>query len=142
MRVSSRRRSGPIKAWRDTGHPGDGAVDLRAPDHLAATEQAARAEAEASLMHYARAQGALLADSAWRAGVDAADRRTGAAERLMALAYEKALRGFIMIGAPESVTARRRDLQRGRSLAGVLLEINCGGKVQHAEEKEALRLLC
>ena len=56
-------------AWRDAGHPGRGQVYLRFPAYLAATAAQARAEAEASLIHYYRAQGALLADSARRAGV-------------------------------------------------------------------------
>ena len=56
-------------AWRAAGHPGDGAVYMRAPGYLAATEAAARAEAEASLIHYYRAQAALQFDSLGRAGL-------------------------------------------------------------------------
>lgn len=130
------------KAWQQAGHPGNGEVYLRAPGYLAASADAARDEAEASLMHYYRAQGALLADSARRAGVDAADRRAKTAERLMTLTYEEALRGSVMIGTPEYVIQELRGLKRDLGLAGVLLELNCGGKVPHAKELEALRLLC
>jgi len=130
------------KAWQQAGHPGNGEVYLRAPGYLAASADAARDEAEASLMHYYRAQGALLADSARRAGVDAADRRAKTAERLMTLTYEEALRGSVMIGTPEYVTQELRGLGQDLGLAGVLLELNCGGKVPHAKELEALRLLC
>jgi alkanesulfonate monooxygenase SsuD/methylene tetrahydromethanopterin reductase-like flavin-dependent oxidoreductase (luciferase family) len=129
-------------AWKAAGHPGNGQVYLRAPGYLAATAAAARAEAEASLMHYYRAQGALLADSARRAGVDAADRRAQTAARLNTITYEEALRGTVLIGTPDSVAERLRALEADLGLDGILLELNCGGKVPHAQELEALRLLC
>ena len=129
-------------AWRAAGHSGQGAVYLRAPGYLAATAEAARADAEASLMHYYRAQGALLSDSAGRAGVDQADKRMNTARRLNTITYEEALRGTVLIGAPDDVAARIEALRDDLGLDGILLEINCGGKVPHAKEKEALRLLC
>jgi alkanesulfonate monooxygenase SsuD/methylene tetrahydromethanopterin reductase-like flavin-dependent oxidoreductase (luciferase family) len=130
------------KAWREAGHPGDGLVYLRAPGYLAATDAAARDEYEASLMHYYRAQGALLADSARRAGVDGADRRAATAERLMTITYPEALRGSVLVGTPDSVADQLRGLRTDLGLAGVLVELNCGGKVHHPHEMEALRLLC
>jgi alkanesulfonate monooxygenase SsuD/methylene tetrahydromethanopterin reductase-like flavin-dependent oxidoreductase (luciferase family) len=130
------------KAWRDAGHPGEGAVYLRAPGYLAATAAAARAEYEASLTHYYRAQGALLADSARRAGVDGADRRAATAERLMTITYDEALLGSVLVGTPDSVSEQLHVLRNDLGLAGVLVELNCGGKVHHAHEMEALRLLC
>jgi alkanesulfonate monooxygenase SsuD/methylene tetrahydromethanopterin reductase-like flavin-dependent oxidoreductase (luciferase family) len=129
-------------AWRAAGHSGQGAVYLRAPGYLAATAEAARAEAEASLMHYYRAQGALLSDSAGRAGVDQADSRMKTAQRLNTITYEEALRGTVMIGSPDDVAERIAALRDDLGLDGILLEINCGGKVPHVKEKEALRLLC
>jgi alkanesulfonate monooxygenase SsuD/methylene tetrahydromethanopterin reductase-like flavin-dependent oxidoreductase (luciferase family) len=129
-------------AWRKAGHAGQGAVYLRAPGYLAATAEAARAEAEASLMHYYRAQGALLSDSAGRAGVDQADKRAKTAQRLSTITYEEALRGTVLIGSPDDVAERIQGLRDDLGLDGILLEINCGGKIPHAKEKEALRLLC
>jgi len=129
-------------AWRAAGHPGDGAVYLRAPGYLAATHEHARAQAEASLMHYYRAQGALLSDSARRAGVDGADKRARTAERLNSITFEEALAGTVLIGTPASVGDRIQALRRDLGLDGILLEINCGGRIPHAQEKEALRLLC
>lgn len=130
------------QAWRDAGHPGDGEVYLRVPGYLAATEAAARTEYEASLMHYYRAQGALLADSARRAGVDGAARRAATAERLMTITYDEALQGSVLVGSPDRVTDRLRALRDDLGLAGILVELNCGGKVHHPHEMEALRLLC
>lgn len=129
-------------AWRAAGHAGDGQVFLRAPGYVAASAEQARAEAEDSLMHYYRAQAALLSDSATRAGVDAADRRARTAHRLATITYEEALEGSVFIGSPDSVTAQLRALRQELGLDGVLLEFNCGGRVPHAQEMNALRLLC
>ena len=130
------------EAWRKAGHSGRGTVYLRAPGYLAASAEAARSEAEASLMHYYRAQGALLRDSAGRAGVDQADKRMKTADRLSTITYEEALRGTVLIGTPDDVAERIAALRDDLGLDGILLEINCGGKIPHEQEKEALRLLC
>ena len=130
------------EAWIEAGHPGEGHVTMRAPGYIAATEAAARAEAEASLIHYYRAQAALQLDSAGRAGVDGADRKVMAARRLNAITYEEALRGSVLIGTPNRVSDQLLALQRDVGLDGVMIEMNCGGLIPHDKEKEALRLLC
>jgi alkanesulfonate monooxygenase SsuD/methylene tetrahydromethanopterin reductase-like flavin-dependent oxidoreductase (luciferase family) len=129
-------------AWRAAGHPGEGSVHLRAPGYLAATHAAARAEAEASLIHYYRAQAALQSDSAGRAGVDGAEKRAKSAARLNTITYDEALLGSVMIGTPDSVTQQLRALRDDLGLDGIMLELNCGGKIPLAREQEALRLLC
>lgn len=130
------------KAWRDAGHRGQGHVTMRTPGYLASTAAKARADAEASLLHYYRAQAALQMDSAMRPGVDGADRKRAAAEQLNAMTYEEAQRGSILIGTPDEVTDRLRALQRDIGLDAVMIEMNTGGLIEHAQEKEALRLLC
>jgi alkanesulfonate monooxygenase SsuD/methylene tetrahydromethanopterin reductase-like flavin-dependent oxidoreductase (luciferase family) len=130
------------KAWREAGHPGNGSVYFRTPGYVAATAAAARAEAETSLLHYYRAQAALLADSLGRAGVDGVEKRTKAVERLRTITYDEALQGSVLIGTPERVADQLRSLQTDLGLDGVMLETNCGGLIPHDQEKEALRLLC
>jgi alkanesulfonate monooxygenase SsuD/methylene tetrahydromethanopterin reductase-like flavin-dependent oxidoreductase (luciferase family) len=130
------------KAWRDARHRGEGKVYLRVPGYLAATKEAARVEYEASLMHYYRAQGALLADSARRAGMDGAEKRLKAAERLSTITYDEATRGTVLVRTADSVTDQIRGLQADLALDGILVEIDCGGKVRHEYEMETLRLLC
>lgn len=129
-------------AWRDAGHPGNGAVYMRAPGYIAATEAAARAEAEASLIHYYRAQARLLTDSLARTGADANDKRVKSASRLNTITYEEALRGSVLFGTPDKIVRDLQSLRTDLGLDGIMLETNCGGLIPHAEEKEALRLLC
>jgi hypothetical protein len=47
-----------------------------------------------------------------------------------------------MIGSPDELVRKIAALRDDMGLDGVLLELNCGGKVEHAHEMEALRLLC
>ena len=130
------------EAYAAAGHAGRGQVFLRAPGYIGTTPQAARDDAEAILLHYYRAQSRLLADSARRAGVDAADRRNATAERLATMTYDEAVRGSVFIGTPDSVSAQLQALQDDLGLDGVLLELNCGGKIPHARVMAATRLLC
>lgn len=129
-------------AYREAGHPGAGQVFLRVPAYIAATDKRARAEAEASFMHFFRQQANLLANSAKRAGVDGADRRAATAARLQAMSYEDALAGTVLVGSPEAVSDKLDGLQAQLGLDGVLMELNCGGKITHAQVKSALKLLC
>ena len=131
-------------AWREAGHPGLGEVYLRFPAYLAATEADARAEAEASLIHYYRAQGALLADSARRAGVApaAAAERARQARVLEEMTFEEARSGIVLIGTPDSFAARLTDVRDALGLDGILAEIDTGGRIPHAQVRTALRLLC
>jgi alkanesulfonate monooxygenase SsuD/methylene tetrahydromethanopterin reductase-like flavin-dependent oxidoreductase (luciferase family) len=129
-------------AWRDAGHPGRGQVFVRFPAYLAATEEQARAEAEASLIHYYRSQGALLADSSRRAGVAEADERARQARVLAEITYEDARRGLVLIGTPAHVAARLAEVREELGIDGVLAEINTGGQIPHAQVMTALRLLC
>jgi alkanesulfonate monooxygenase SsuD/methylene tetrahydromethanopterin reductase-like flavin-dependent oxidoreductase (luciferase family) len=129
-------------AYQQAGHPGRGEVFLRVPAYIAATDKRARGEAETSFMHFFRQQAQLMADSAKRAGVDAAERRAATAERLLAMSYDDALAGTVLVGSPEAVSDKLRGLQAQLGLDGVLMELNCGGMIPHAKVKSALRLLC
>ena len=135
-----------IRTYREalavSGHADTGGVFLRVPAYLAPTDAQARSEAEPSLIHFYRQQAALLADSARRAGVDGADRRAQTARRLETMTYEEALRGTVLIGSPGSVAERLEELKQELGLDGVLMELNCGGRIPHANVMTALRLLC
>jgi alkanesulfonate monooxygenase SsuD/methylene tetrahydromethanopterin reductase-like flavin-dependent oxidoreductase (luciferase family) len=131
-----------IAAYREALGTGEGGVFLRVPAYIAPTDAQAREEAEPSLIHFYRQQAALLADSAKRAGVDGADRRAKTALRLERMTYEEALQGTVLIGSPATVAARLEELREELGLDGVLMELNCGGRIPHQQTMTALRLLC
>jgi alkanesulfonate monooxygenase SsuD/methylene tetrahydromethanopterin reductase-like flavin-dependent oxidoreductase (luciferase family) len=132
-----------IKAYYDAyqaaGHPGKGQVFVSAPIYIAETEERARAEAEASVTHFYRLQYELIAESARRSGRQAFIDR---AERLRTLTYADALGGNVIVGTPDSVSARLRQLQDEIGFDGILAELNCGGLSPHERVLNAIRLLC
>ena len=141
-RIFARQIATYRDAYAVAGHPGKGQVFLRAPGFIGTRAAEARTDAEASLLHYYRAQAKLLADSAGRTGVDQVTRRNETAERLATITYEEALRGSVFIGTPDSVSAQLPALQDELGLDGVLLELNSGGKIPHQRVMAATRPLC
>ena len=58
------------------------------------------------------------------------------------LTYDDVLRDNVIVGSPETVAARLKQLQRDIGFDGILAELNCGGLIPHARVMNALRLLC
>jgi len=127
------------EGWKTAGHPGRGQVYVSAPIYIAETEERARAEAEESVTHFYRLQYELIADSARRSGRQAFIDR---AERLRTLTYADVLGGNVIVGTPDTVAARLRQLQHEVGFDGILAELNCGGLIPHERVLNALRLLC
>ena len=129
-------------AWKRAGHPGEGQVFLRVPVYLAETEAQARAEPEASIMHFYRYIGAELADSASRSGARAIEQRAERGQRLQTIDYDEVIREKIIVGTPSMVVDRLRGLREQLGLNGILAEMNCGSRIPHAQVLSSLRLLC
>src|SRR5437660_2562055 len=131
-----------IKAYYDAyqaaGHPGKGQVFVSAPIYIAETEERARAEAEESVTHFYRLQYELIADSARRSGRQAFIDR---AERLRTLTYADVLRRNVLVGTPQSVAQKLRQLQDEIGFDGILAELNCGGLIPHERVLNALPLV-
>ncbi|TMJ60296.1 MAG: LLM class flavin-dependent oxidoreductase [Alphaproteobacteria bacterium] len=115
-------------AYKAAGHPGKGQVFVSAPIYIAETEEQARAEAEESVTHFYRLQYELIAESARRSGRQSFIDR---AERLRNLTYADALRGNVIVGTPDSVSQRLRQLRDEIGFDGILAELNCGGLIPH-----------
>jgi len=130
------------EAYRAAGHPGEGEVYLRVPAYLAETEERARSELRAVLMHLYQRQAGLAIDSARRSGGLAAEQRVRRAERLRSLTYEDALRTQVICSSPEGFAERLRGVQQELGLDGILVELNCGGRIRHERVVNAIRLLC
>ena len=52
------------------------------------------------------------------------------------------LGGNVIVGTPDSVAARLRQLQDEIGFDGILAELNCGGLIPHDRVMNAIRLLC
>jgi alkanesulfonate monooxygenase SsuD/methylene tetrahydromethanopterin reductase-like flavin-dependent oxidoreductase (luciferase family) len=130
------------EAYVAAGHPGRGQVYLRVPTYLAETAVRAREEPRESLMHFYREQAERLRDSLSRAGTRAIEGRAERLQRLEKLTYDEALDGQVLVGTPDQVEARLRELQDELGIDGILAELNCGGLIPHTQVMTALQLLC
>ncbi len=130
------------EAWEAAGHPGRGQVFLRVPVYVAEEARRAREEPEESIMHFYRFLGTQLADSATRAGARAIEQRAERGQRLQTIDYDEVLREKIIVGTPEAVTRRLRELEEELGLDGILAELNCGSRIAQEQVLRALKLLC
>ena len=127
------------EGWRGAGRPLRGRAYVSAPIYIAETEARAREEAEESVTHFYRLQYELIAESARRSGRQAFIDR---AEKLRTLTYADVLGRNVIVGTPDSVAAKLRDLQQRIGFDGILAELNCGGLIPHERVLNAIRLLC
>ncbi|HYZ42976.1 MAG TPA: LLM class flavin-dependent oxidoreductase [Stellaceae bacterium] len=130
------------EAWREAGHSGRGQVFLSAPTYLAETEERARAEPKASIMHFYHEQANLLEGAARLVDSETAARRMRRVNQLRNLRYEDGLRDHALVGTPAVIAEKLTLLQREIGLSGILAELNCGGLIAHHQVVTALRLLC
>ena len=128
-------------AWKQAGHPGEGAVYLRVPVYVAATDEAAREEPRESILHLLRTIGANLAASAQLASARAIENRAGRGARMHSIDYEEVLRERMIVGTPRRVLDRLAGLREELGLDGILAELNPGSLIPHPRVMTALRLL-
>ena len=129
-------------AYRAAGHAGEGQVFLRVPVYVAATEEQASAEPEASIMRFYRGLGSQLEATATVAGAQAGERRGERGQRLQEITWDEARREKVIVGTPATVAERLHALCQELGLDGILAELNCGGLVPLARVRRALQLLC
>ena len=129
-------------AWKKAGHAGEGQVFLRVPVYVAASDERAREEPRESIMHLLRTIGGRLAESATASGARALENRAERGARMQAIDYEEVLRERMIVGTPDRVVGRLRELHDELGLDGILAELNPGSLIPHDRVMEALRLLC
>jgi alkanesulfonate monooxygenase SsuD/methylene tetrahydromethanopterin reductase-like flavin-dependent oxidoreductase (luciferase family) len=130
------------EAWKKAGHPGEGEVFLRVPVYVAGTAEQAREEPRESIMHLLRYIGERLAASASSSGARAIENRAERGRKAMTMDYEEVLRERMIVGTPEQVIDRLKELEEVLGLNGILAELNPGSMIPHDRVLEALRLLC
>ena len=129
-------------AYRAAGHPGEGGVYLRIPIYVAETAEQAVAEPEQSIMQSFREAEAQLHATAARLGDVAPDRLAERSRELAHLSYEQARREKVIVGTPEIVARRLRELQDELGIQGILAELNCGRLIPRERVLRSLHLLC
>jgi alkanesulfonate monooxygenase SsuD/methylene tetrahydromethanopterin reductase-like flavin-dependent oxidoreductase (luciferase family) len=140
VRSGSLRGLAPdLKAYRDAykaaGHPGKGDVHLRLTLHVAETDALAREQAEPSIMLGYKKLITQLEGSPNK-------RRRAELEDVRNLTYADVLRDKVVVGSPEHVADRLRQLQEELGIDGILAELNFGGTVPAEWMMQSLRLLC
>ena len=123
------------KAYREAGHPGEGEVYLRLTLHIADTDRQAREEAEESIMSGYRTLSTRLENSPNR-------RRAAEAATVRTISYEEVMRDKVIIGGPENVADRLRQLHEELGLDGILAELNFGALIPPDPMTRSLQLLC
>jgi alkanesulfonate monooxygenase SsuD/methylene tetrahydromethanopterin reductase-like flavin-dependent oxidoreductase (luciferase family) len=129
-------------AWTAAGHPGRGGVFLRVPVYVAETEAAAREEPRESILHLLRTIGSRLAESAKLDSARAIEKRGERGAKMVSIEYDEVLRERMIVGTPEQVIDRLREVKETLGLDGILAELNPGSLIPHARVMTALRLLC
>ncbi len=119
------------RGWAAAGHAGRGDVALSMPVYVAATDQQAREEAEASTMHFFRTISEALKKS---------ETRRATAERLGEISYEDVLREQAIYGSPEAVADRLLALREELRFSSLSAWMNCGSQIPHERVLTSMRL--
>jgi alkanesulfonate monooxygenase SsuD/methylene tetrahydromethanopterin reductase-like flavin-dependent oxidoreductase (luciferase family) len=123
------------EAYKAAGHPGKGDAHLRLTLHVAETDALAREQAEPSIMLGYRKLITQLEGSPNK-------RRRAELEEVRTITYADVLRDKVVIGGPQYVADRLRQLQEELGIDGILAELNFGGAVPPEQMMQSLRLLC
>jgi alkanesulfonate monooxygenase SsuD/methylene tetrahydromethanopterin reductase-like flavin-dependent oxidoreductase (luciferase family) len=126
--------------WRAAGHRGEGSIYLRIPLYAAASDAEAIEESRESVIYYFRRQ-SQLARGGMNSGTVTAAERLAQADELAALPLDHILRERVVIGGPDTLVKRLRELEDQLHLDGVILEPNPGGKIPLPHMMRSLELL-
>jgi len=107
------------EAWVAARHKGESRVYLQVPIYVAATKEAALADAEQGMMRFSTYRPDLIRGP---------------------MTYETVLREKGIVGTPEMVIERLMELRDTAQLAGVSAEINPGSMLSHEQVMESLKL--
>ena len=62
--------------------------------------------------------------------------------KMQSIEYDEVLRERMIVGTPEQVIDRLREVKETLGLDGILAELNPGSRIPHEQVMTALRLLC
>ncbi len=128
-----------LKAYRqayvEAGHPGHGEVYLRLSMHVGDTDKQAIEEGEPSIMAGYRSLITRLEGSP-------NIRRRAELEEIRTITYDTVLRDKVVVGGPERVTKRLKELEEELGIDGILFELNFGAAIPAEMMMRSLQLLC
>lgn len=125
-------------AWQDAGHPGQGAVRLRLPIYVAATQEQAEADPYTGVMpYYERLRQGYLRSMTH--SFENAD-RSARATQLATLTYAQLLQERVVFGTPAYVVDRLCAMQQAVGLTGIIVEPNVGGTLPPALVERSMDL--
>jgi alkanesulfonate monooxygenase SsuD/methylene tetrahydromethanopterin reductase-like flavin-dependent oxidoreductase (luciferase family) len=129
------------RAWRETGHPGQGDVYLRIPIYAGTTEKGAVEEPRENIMYFFRRHAELTRSGLGRADTGPAERRRARAEKLARLSYEDILKTRVAFGTAAGLIDRLTRLEEELGLDGIVAELNPGGLLSIEQMQRSLRIL-
>jgi len=130
------------KAWKDTGHPGDGGdISVRFPMYIALTEESATQDPKETIDAYFARMRRMFADGAGGGGTEQSDVRRARAERLAKMTYEEILETKVIFGTPQMVADRLAQFKETLGLTGFTAELNPGGLLPKEAVQRSLKLL-
>jgi alkanesulfonate monooxygenase SsuD/methylene tetrahydromethanopterin reductase-like flavin-dependent oxidoreductase (luciferase family) len=109
------------EAWEAAGHAGRPRAYLQVPIYIAETRERALADAEAGMMRFATYRADLLRGPP---------------------VYVEVQREKCIVGTPDMVADRLRELREEALIDGVSAEINPGSMLSHEQVMASLRLFC
>src|SRR6266851_3480453 len=128
-----------LKAYREAytaaGHPGHGRVYLRLSMHVGDDDKSALEEGEPSIMAGYKS---LITRLEGSPNV----RRRAELEEVRTITYEQVLRDKVVVGGPERVTDRLKELEEELGIDGILFELNFGAAIPAEMMMRSLQLLC
>ncbi|HZT86965.1 MAG TPA: LLM class flavin-dependent oxidoreductase [Stellaceae bacterium] len=128
-----------LKAYRDAfyeaGHPGRPEVYLRLSMHVGETDRQAREEGEPSIMAGYKSLISRLEGSPNA-------RRRAEVEEVKRATYDDVIRDKVVVGSPETVVDRLKELEDELGIDGILFELNFGAAIPAELMMRSLQLIC
>jgi alkanesulfonate monooxygenase SsuD/methylene tetrahydromethanopterin reductase-like flavin-dependent oxidoreductase (luciferase family) len=123
------------EAYEEAGHPGHGEVYLRLSMHVGETDREALDEGEPSIMAGYKSLITRLEGSPNA-------RRRAEVEECKRATYDNVVRDKVIVGGPETVTDRLKELEDELGIDGILFELNFGAAIPAEVMMRSLQLIC
>ena len=123
------------ESYEEAGHPGRGEVYLRLSMHVGDSDKQALEEGEPSIMAGYKSLITRLEGSPNA-------RRRAEVEDVKRATYEDVVRDKVIVGGPDTVVDRLRELQDELGIDGILFELNFGAAIPAEVMMNSLQLIC